>query len=54
MYLEKNVRPFIGRLEAGRLESEVLDSLYAELRRCHVYPTSRGGTDHRVPREHVG
>lgn len=36
-YLEKHVRPFVGRLKAGAVDAEVLDSLYAELRRCRVH-----------------
>ena len=35
-YLEKHVRPFVGRLKAGAVGVEVLDSLYAELRRCRT------------------
>jgi hypothetical protein len=53
-YLEKHVRPFIGRLKAGAVDAEVLDSLYAELlRRCRIHCTSRDGTDQRTSREHV-
>ncbi len=52
-YLEKHVRPFIGRLKAGAVDAEALDSLYAELRRCRVHCTDRRGTDHRTPREHA-
>lgn len=51
-YLELQVRPFIGRLKAGAVESETLDSLYAELRRCRTHCTDKRGTDHRTPREH--
>ena len=52
-YLEKHVRPFVGRLKAGAVDAEVLDSLYAELRRCRTHCTDRRGVDHRTPREHV-
>jgi integrase len=52
-YLEKHVRPFIGRLKAGALDLEVLDSLYAELRRCRDHCTDRRSVDHRTPREHT-
>lgn len=52
-YLEKHVRPFVGRLKAAAVDVEVLDSLYAELRRCRTHCTSRKGVDHRTPREHV-
>jgi integrase len=52
-YLEKHVWPFVGRLKAGALDLEVLDSLYAELRRCRDHCTDRRGVDHRTPREYV-
>ncbi|ODU02804.1 MAG: hypothetical protein ABS81_16340 [Pseudonocardia sp. SCN 72-86] len=51
-YLEKHVRPFIGRLKAGALDADALDSLYAELRRCQIHCTTRKGIDHRTPRPH--
>ncbi|MFC4945651.1 tyrosine-type recombinase/integrase [Pseudonocardia sp. GCM10023141] len=51
-YLEKHVRPFIGKLKAGAVDADVLDSLYAELRRCQVHCTNRLGKDHRTPRDH--
>ena len=51
-YLEKHVRPFVGRLKAGAVGVEVLDSLYAELRRCRIHCTGGRGVDHRTPRPH--
>jgi hypothetical protein len=51
-YLEKHVRPLVGPLKAGAVDAEVLDSLYAELRRCRTHCTDRRGVDHRTPREH--
>ena len=51
-YLEKHVRPFIGRLKAGAVDAETLDSLYAELRRCRIHCTDARAIDHRTPREH--
>jgi integrase len=51
-YLEKHVRPFVGRLKAGSVDAEVLDSLYAELRRCRDHCTGKRGIDHRTPRQH--
>ncbi|MDT7704914.1 MAG: integrase [Pseudonocardiales bacterium] len=52
-YAEKHIRPFVGRLKAGAVDVETLDSLYAELRRCRIHcDRSRGLTDHRTPREH--
>lgn len=52
-YLENHVRPFIGELRAGAVDPDVLDSLYAELRRCRIHcrPRSRQ-IDHRTPRSH--
>ena len=52
-YLEKHVRPFVGHLKAGALDTEALDSLYQELRRCRTHCVDRKGIDHRTPHEHV-
>jgi len=53
-YLEKHARPFIGRLKAGAVGTEALDSLYAELRRCRIHCTDRRvGVDHRTPLAHT-
>jgi integrase len=51
-YLEKHVRPFIGRQKAGALDADALDSLYAELRRCQIHCRDRRTVDHRTPRPH--
>jgi integrase len=52
-YCTKHVRPFVGRLKAGAVDVEALDSLYAELRRCRIHcDRSRGLVDHRTPRPH--
>ncbi|MHA6793849.1 hypothetical protein ACVGVM_10115 [Pseudonocardia bannensis] len=52
-YLEKHVRPFIGRQKASAIDADALDSLYAELRRCQIHCTDKRAVDHRTPREHT-
>ncbi|MFP5023464.1 tyrosine-type recombinase/integrase [Pseudonocardia phyllosphaerae] len=53
-YLERHVRPFLGRKTAGGVGAEAVDALYAELRRCREHCTGRGRRiDHRTPREHT-
>lgn len=51
-YLELHARPFVGHMKAGAVDSEVLDSLYREMRRCRTHCTTTKGTDHRTPRDH--
>jgi hypothetical protein len=52
-YPEKHIRPIVGRLKAGAVDVEVLDWLYAELRRYRIHCVrSRGLVDHRPPRPH--
>ena len=52
-YIDNRIRPTLGRLQVGRLDGEVLDSFYAELRRCRGgCPGRRRGVDHRTKREH--
>ena len=48
-YLQKHVRPFVGRLKAGAVDVEALDSLYAELRRCRIHCTD-GAASTTAPR----
>jgi integrase len=52
MYAEKHIRPFIGHVKVGALEADVVDSLYAELRRCREHCTGRRFVAHRIKGEH--
>ena len=52
MYADKHVRPFVGHLKVGALEADVVDSLYAELRRCREHCDGRGFVAHRIQGEH--
>jgi integrase len=51
-YVDKHVRPFIGKRKVGDLDADILDSLYAEMRRCREHCTSRRQVDHRTPLLH--
>ncbi|MDQ6874935.1 MAG: site-specific integrase [Actinomycetota bacterium] len=51
-YIEKHIRPVLGRLTVGRLDGEVLESFYACLRSCRDHCDGRKGVDHRTPGEH--
>ena len=51
-YLRIHVRPIVGKLKAGSLDAEALDSLYAELRRCQTHCDGKPSLDHRTSREH--
>ncbi len=51
-YVDKHVRPFIGSSKVGAIDAEVLDSLYAEMRRCREHCRDRRGVDHRTTHPH--
>jgi integrase len=52
-YLDVHVRPMFGALPLSKLDGEVLDTVYAQVRRCHVHcDRRRGGVDHRTKAEH--
>lgn len=51
-YVDKHVRPFIGSVKVGALEPEVVDSLYAELRRCREHCSGRRHIQHRTKVQH--
>jgi integrase len=51
-HLRNHVRPMIGHVKVADLDPDILDSFYAELRRCRKHCTSRRTIDHRVAAEH--
>lgn len=50
--IRKHIRPLIGRESLTRVDVELLDSLYAELRRCRDHCTGRTQVQHRTPHQH--
>ena len=52
VYAEKHIRPFIGQVKVGALEADVIDSLYAELRRCREHCNGRRFVEHHTTGEH--
>jgi integrase/DNA-binding GntR family transcriptional regulator len=53
-YVRIHVEPLVGHVKVGTLDADMLDSLYAELRRCPVHCSgkARGELDHRTKRPH--
>jgi integrase len=52
-YAEKHIRPLLGTEKVGSLDAGVMDSLYAELRRCRDHcKRNKGLVDHRTTRKH--
>ncbi len=51
-YVRKHIAPFIGNVKVGALDADILDSLYAELRRCREHCDGRRRTDHRTAVAH--
>lgn len=51
-YVDKHVRPFIGKRKVADVDADTLDSLYAEMRRCRQHCTDRRQVDHRTARPH--
>jgi integrase len=52
-YVNKHVVPFLGHVKVGALDADVLDSFYAELRRCRDHCSGRNNVDHRTDKPHV-
>ena len=40
-YIDRHIRPVLGSLPLGRVDGEVLDSFYAQLRRCRLHCNRR-------------
>ncbi len=51
-YVRNHISPFLGHLKVGQLDAEVLDSFYAELRRCRAHCSGRRQVDHRTSGPH--
>jgi integrase len=52
-YVKNHISPLLGSTRVGALDAEMLDSFYAELRRCRLHCTKRRGTvDHRTASVH--
>jgi hypothetical protein len=52
-YVGKHIGPLIGEVKVAVLDAEILDSFYAELRRCRDHCSGRRGeVQHRTPGKH--
>ncbi|MEU4603507.1 tyrosine-type recombinase/integrase [Kribbella sp. NPDC023972] len=52
-YADKHIRPLLGGVKVGSLDAGIMDSLYAELRRCRDHcKNTKGQIDHRTTRKH--
>jgi hypothetical protein len=51
-YVRNHLSPFLGAVKVGRVDAEMLDAFYAELRRCRAHCSGGRGVDHRVPGPH--
>lgn len=51
-YVRKHISPFLGHIKVGALDADVLDSFYAELRRCRDHCTGRRFIQHRTEGKH--
>lgn len=51
-YARKHIRPLLGELKVGAVDGDVLDSFYAELRRCRQHCRGRRYVEHRTSRPH--
>lgn len=52
-YMRNHVSPFIGHVKVGALDAEILDALYAELRRCRLHCNGKRGPQHWSRHEHA-
>jgi integrase len=50
--IEKHIRPLLGRLPLGKVDTEMLESFYAALRRCREHCDRRGFVQHRKAGPH--
>lgn len=51
-YVRLHIDPLIGSMKVGALDADILDSFYAELRRCRIHCDRRRFIEHRARDEH--
>lgn len=51
-YVRNHVQPMLGQVKVGALDADVLDSFYAEQRRCRQHCSGRRGTQHWTTKTH--
>jgi integrase len=50
---EVHIKPLLGSISLSKLDTETLDSFYAELRRCRKHCRGRAVIDHRTQADHI-
>jgi hypothetical protein len=51
--INKHVRPTLGTMQVGQLDTETLERLYAQLRKCREHCHGRKYVQHRTARPHT-
>lgn len=51
-YHRLHIASLVGHLKAGVVDAHILDSFYAELRRCRAHLSGRRYIEHRTDRDH--
>lgn len=51
-YVEHHIRPLVGKVRVGAFDADLMDSFYAELRRCRAHCDGRSYIEHRTDRTH--
>jgi hypothetical protein len=52
-YIRLHISPMLGSLKVGDLDADILDSFYAELRRCRIHCSGKKFVQHRTKGDHV-
>jgi integrase len=52
-YIERNIRPTLGAVPIAKLSTRMLETFYAELRRCRIRCNGRPSVGHRVVGNHA-
>jgi integrase len=52
VFVRNHIRPLIGHVQVGRIDGEILDSFYRQLRTCRAHCRGKAYIEHRTDREH--
>lgn len=51
-YIRNHISPYLGKVKVGVLDADILDSFYAELRRCRAHCSGKRTIQHRTEGRH--
>ncbi|OZM82998.1 tyrosine-type recombinase/integrase [Pseudonocardia sp. MH-G8] len=52
VFVRNHIKPLLGHVQVGRIDGQILDSFYKQLRRCRTHCKGKAFVEHRTDAEH--